>query len=216
MNVTLREAVKKVLLDSREPLTPQQIRDRVKDAYPHLYMTEAHRAGIEKGNYQNFDHALLNPIYSMTLSSDDFVVDRSVKPMLVSLASEDSALAAPEENYEADIGIVYVLSTGTFTAHGQRIIKIGYTTQDLAARVAQLYTTSTPFQFETLHSWRTRNYVELEQALHKLLAPFRINQSREFFTDEALGFVEAIAKLHAEVQSMPNRALQGASPKLQK
>lgn len=210
MDATLREAVKRVLSDSRGPLTPQQIRDRVKASFPHLYMTEAHRAGIEKGNYQNFDHALLNPIYSMTLGSDDFAVDRSVKPMLVSLASDDSAAAAPEENYEADIGTVYVLSTGTFTAQGQRIIKIGYTTQDVAVRVAQLYTTGTPFQFETLHSWRIRNYVELEQALHKLLAPFRISKSREFFTDEALRFVEAIAKLHTEVQSVHKKPLQGA------
>lgn len=172
-------------------------------------MTEAHRAGIAKGHYQNFDHALLNPIYTMVTKSADFVIDRSTRPLLVSLVTDDGAEAAPEEDPEAELGLVYVLSTGMYTAHGRRIIKIGYTTQTLSARIAQLYTTGTAFQFEEIHSWRTRNYIELEQALHKLLAPFRINRAREFFTDDALRFVEAIVKLHVDVQSIPGKANLG-------
>ena len=200
MSITLAEAVRAVITKSSRPLSPTQIKDLIKAEYPHLYQTEAQRVGIEKGNYQSFDHALLNPIYAMVTRGSDFVIDRSSRPMLVSLATEDVADEAPEENYEAELGLVYVLSTGMYTSNGKRIIKIGHTTQSLSARISQLYTTGTPFQFEELHSWRTKNYTELEQALHRLFAPFRINRAREFFTDEALEFVEAIASIHFAIQ----------------
>lgn len=200
MSITLAEAVRAVLAKSSQPLSPTQIKDLIKTEYPHLYQTEAQRVGIEKGNYQSFDHALLNPIYAMVTRGSDFVIDRSSRPMLVSLATENVADEAPEENYEAELGLVYVLSTGMYTSNGKRIVKIGHTTQPLSARISQLYTTGTPFQFEELHSWRTKNYTELEQALHRLFAPFRINRAREFFTDEALEFVEAIASIHFAIQ----------------
>jgi T5orf172 domain len=48
--------------------------------------------------------------------------------------------------------------------------------------------------------YKTKNYVELEQALHLLLAPFRLNKSREFFTEVALKFVDRIVQIHNEVQ----------------
>jgi hypothetical protein len=201
MEQKLGEAVRAVLAEAKEPLSPSQIRDIVKDKYPHLYQTEAHRIGIEKGNYQNFDHALLNPIYSLVTQSSDFVIDRRQRPMLISLAGNEIADEVPEEDYEAEFGIVYVLDTGLFTDKHQRIIKIGHTTQNLDARIAQLYTTGTPFQFKKLHSWRVKNYTELEQALHRLLVPFRINRGREFFTEDALPHVEAIVKIHNDVQS---------------
>jgi len=201
MSITLAEAVRTVLSKSSQPLSPTQIKDEIKASYPHLYMTEAHRVGIDRGNYQSFDHALLNSIYSMVTRGSDFVIDRSSKPMLVSLATDDVADEAPEENYEAEVGLVYVLSTGMYTANGKRIVKIGHTTQPLSARITQLYTTGTPFQFEELHSWRTKNYTELEQALHRLFAPFRINRAREFFTEEVLQFVDAVANVHVAIQT---------------
>jgi hypothetical protein len=208
MNETLAEAVRDVLTKSTQPLSPAQIRDQIKLAYPHLYMTEAHRTGIDRGNYQSFDHALLNPIYAMVTRGSDFVIDRSSRPMLVALATADAADEAPEENYEAEVGLVYVLSTGMYTANRKRIVKIGHTTQPLSSRIAQLYTTGTPFQFEALHSWRTQNYIELEQALHRLFAPFRINRAREFFTDEVLQFVEQIAEIHSGIQSVKSRSAE--------
>lgn len=201
MSTTLAEAVRIVLSKSNQPISPTQIKDQIKSVYPHLFQTEAHRIGIEKGNYKSFDHALLNPIYAMVTRGSDFVIDRSSKPMLVSLATDDVADEAPEENYESELGLVYVLSTGMYTANGKRIVKIGHTTQPLPARIAQLYTTGTPFLFEELHSWSTKNYTELEQALHRLFAPFRINRAREFFTDEVLQFVETIANIHAAIQA---------------
>ena len=126
--------------------------------------------------------------------------------MLISLAGEELVDLVFEENYEEDHGLVYILATGLFTSTGQRIVKIGYTTQPLPARIAQLYTTGTPFQFEQLHTWRTRNYIELEQAMHRLFAPFRINRAREFFTDEVLQYVEAIAKIHMTIQKPRDEA----------
>jgi hypothetical protein len=63
-------------------MSPAQIRDRVKVSYPHLYSTPAHLAGIARGNYQNEDHALLNPIYSLVMRSSDFVLDRRGRPMM--------------------------------------------------------------------------------------------------------------------------------------
>jgi hypothetical protein len=201
MTLKFGEAVRAVVAEAGEPISPSQIKDRVKVAYPHLYQTEAARLGIEKGNYQSFDHALLNPIYALVTRSSDFVVDRSHRPMLVSLAADDVENSAPEENYEAELGLVYVLSTGLFTDKNQAIVKIGHTTQSLESRISQLYTTGTPFQFKELHSWRVRNYMELEQALHRLLAPFRISRTREFFTAAALPFVESIVKTHNEIQA---------------
>ena len=206
MEVSLAEAVRTVLTGSAQPMSPGQIRDRIKVDFPHLYQTEAHRIGIERGNFQSFDHALLNPIYALVTRSSDFIVDRTSKPMLISLASTEAADEAPEENYESDHGLVYVLSTGLFTSTGKKIVKIGHTTQALSARINQLYTTGTPFQFTELFSWRTRNYTELEQAMHRLFAPYRINRSREFFTEEALRHVEAVAAIHTAVQGARSEA----------
>lgn len=201
MELTLSEAVRSVLEAAASPLSPSQIRDQIKLHFPYLYQTEAHRIGIEKGNYQSFDHALLNPIYSLVTRGQDFIVDRNQKPMLVSIAPKESADEIADENFESELGIVYVLSTGLRTEDGQRIIKIGYTTQTLEQRISQLYTTGTPFQFKELHSWKVRNYTELEQALHRLLAPFRLNRGREFFVDDALPFVQTIVDVHLAIQN---------------
>ena len=203
MELTLSEAVRSVLEASTSPLSPSQIRDQIKLQFPYLYQTEAHRIGIEKGNYQSFDHALLNPIYSLVTRGQDFIVDRNQKPMLVSIAPKESVDEIAEENFESELGIVYVLTTGLRTEDGQRIIKIGYTTQTLEQRISQLYTTGTPFQFKELRSWNVKNYTELEQALHRLLAPFRLNRGREFFVDDALPFVQTIVDVHLAIQNRP-------------
>jgi len=96
--------------------------------------------------------------------------------------------------------LVYVLSTGLYTEDRKKILKIGLTTQDLETRIAQLYTTGSPFRFEKLKAYKTKNYVELEQALHGLLAPFRLSKSREFFTEDALPFVDRVVQIHNEIQ----------------
>jgi hypothetical protein len=206
--IDLRQAVRTVLANSPEPLAPIQIMNRVKEQFPHLYGTESQRRSVEKGNCQNLDHALKLPIYNMVINSSEFVIDRSTRPMRVSLIRESIEDDLPGEDPESDIGTVYVLATGTFTAEGRQILKIGHTTQTLESRIAQLYTTGTPFQFKPVHAWRIRNYMELESAMHRMLAPFRITNSREFFTDQCLPFVQTLADLHQTILGVPLAATE--------
>jgi len=49
-------------------------------------------------------------------------------------------------------------------------------------------------------TYYSKYYVELEQALHRLLTPFRINKSREFFTENAIPFIEKIVAIHQSIQ----------------
>ncbi len=120
--------------------------------------------------------------------------------MKVSPINEMDQISPSIEDYEKEEGSVYILKTNTFTKEGKEIIKIGFTTQDIKKRINQLYTTGVPFEFEVHKTYNTRNFIELEQALHKLLAPFKINKSREFFTEDALLFIEKIVEIHRSIQ----------------
>lgn len=53
----------------------------------------------------------------------------------------------------------------------------------------------------------TKNYYELEQSLHKLLAPYRINKSSEFFTEKCLPFVDKIVAIHTEIHICKSEAV---------
>lgn len=201
------EAVFQILGASNVPLTPQQIREQIKEQFPHLYGTEVHRRNVDKGHYNHLDHALLAQIYSMVGTGSQFNRDKSVKPMRVSLIADEASENDANENYDSEFGIVYVLSTGVYTKQGRAIVKIGQTTQSLEARIAQLYTTGSPFRFEVLQSYKTRNYVELEQALHRLLAPYRINKGREFFTDHVLQHIKDVVDIHERVQHLAQQGV---------
>ena len=104
------------------------------------------------------------------------------------------------EKLEAGVGTMYVLGTHLYTKDGEEIIKIGITTGSVDARINQLYTTGVPFRFRVIKEFETKNYYELEQALHRLLEPYRINRSREFFTDKCLPYVEQIVAIHQGIQ----------------
>ena len=197
--MTLSDAVKEVLLSVSLPLTPQEIREKIKISFPDFYDTESHNRNVERGHYQNLDHALLAQIYSLVRSNDFFFCDKTKKPMKISLIEDGEEPIPSIEDFENDDGIVYVLKTNTFTNDGKEIIKIGFTTQDIQKRINQLYTTGVPFQFNIHTTYKTIYYIELEQAIHKLLAPFKINKSREFFTDDALPFFENIVNLHIKI-----------------
>lgn len=202
--MSLTEAVIEILEKNGAPLTPQQIKEKIKERYSQYYDTEAQRRSVEKRQCASIDHALLAQIYTIVGTGSRFARDRSVKPMLISLIPDEvegveEDLAAGED-YESDHGTVYVLSTGVYTETGQRIVKIGQTTLPVEQRVGQLYTTGSPFKFEVLAVYKTKNYVELEQALHRLLAPFRLNKAREFFTEEAIAHVAPIVAVHRRIQ----------------
>ena len=90
--------------------------------------------------------------------------------------------------------------TNLYTKDRQEIVKIGITTGSVEGRVHQLYTTGVPFRFRVSRAFETRNYYELEQSAHRLLDPYRINQSREFFTEKCLPYVEQLLQMHKSIQ----------------
>ncbi|EKT4451372.1 GIY-YIG nuclease family protein [Pseudomonas putida] len=101
---------------------------------------------------------------------------------------------------EADVGTLYVLSTGLYTADQVEIVKIGITTGSLAKRITQLYTTGVPFRFTIVSQLETTNYSKLEQALHCLFDKYRINKSREFFTAHCLKFLPELIAIHRKIE----------------
>lgn len=206
------ELIRMILRDRLEGATPQQIRDQIKADYPDWYGTAAHRRNVDKGHYNNLDHALLAEIYIATRQASDIFADKSTRPM--TLTMEPSSSIPGENEVEAEdliesenlrlleqgFGTVYVLGTGLFTKSGVEIVKIGITTGDVSARIRQLYTTGVPTKFRVVETFDVQNYAELEQALHKILDPFRINRAREFFTEHCLPYIEKIVKIHIEIQ----------------
>lgn len=86
--MALSKAISEVCRAANAPLTPQEIRDRIKATFPQYYRTPSHLRNIEKGHFQDADHALLAQIYITIRSAKGFVVDESCKPMKVSLAAD--------------------------------------------------------------------------------------------------------------------------------
>jgi len=198
--MTFTDVVKEVLISESAPMTPQEIRDKIKSQYPQFYGTDSHKNNVEKGHYKDIDHALLAQIYSLVKTNDSFFCDKSIRPLKVSLIGEMDESTPALEDFEKDEGTVYVLRTNTFTQEGKEIIKIGFTTQDIQKRINQLYTTGVPFVFQVHKTYTTMNFIELEQSLHKLLTPFKINKSREFFIEDAIAFIDKIVDIHMEIQ----------------
>ena len=203
------ELIRQILRAHPEGMTPQQLRDKIKTDHPEYYGTESHRRNVEKGHYKDLDHALLAQIYVASRSAGQIAVDRSQKPIKLTVGSgpvDDNSAIDEEidtenlEKLEAGVGTMYVLGTHLYTKDGEEIIKIGITTGSVDARINQLYTTGVPFRFRVIKEFETKNYYELEQALHRLLEPYRINRSREFFTDKCLPYVEQIVAIHQGIQ----------------
>ncbi len=203
-NMTFIEAVSEVLRQAGGSLTPQEIRDRIKVTFPQFYNTESHQANVAKGHYHHLDHALMAQVYGL-VKRDTFVVDRSTKPMKLALRDDVEGEEMEElvsvEDIEEDTGIVYILTTGTHTKDGRAIIKIGITSGDVDQRIRQLYTTGAPYKFDVLKTYQVVRFIELEKALHAMLDKYRLNAAREFFTEDAVPFVERIVSLHREINA---------------
>jgi hypothetical protein len=60
------------------------------------------------------------------------------------------------------------------------LVKIGFTTQSPAKRVAQ-FSTGAPHPFVLAYCAPVANPRRIEQAVHAYLAPKRVNKGREFF-----------------------------------
>jgi hypothetical protein len=204
------DLIRQILRSHPEGMTPQQIRETVKANYPDFYGTESHHRNVEKGHYKDLDHALLAQIYVASRTGGQIFVDRSQKPIRLTLvpgASDDISVPDEEidtenlERLEAGVGTLYVLGANLYTKGGEEIVKIGITTGTVESRINQLYTTGVPFRFRVIKEFETTNYYELEQSLHKLLDPYRINRSREFFTEKCLPYVEQIISIHKDIHS---------------
>lgn len=213
VRVSFTDLLRQILREHPEGMTPQQLRDTIKTSHSTYYATESHRRNVEKGHYKDLDHALLAQIYIASRTAGDIAADRSQKPIKLAILSgsggggvdapiDDEEIDTENlERLEAGVGTLYVLGTNLYTKSGEEIIKIGITTGNVENRITQLYTTGVPFRFRVITQLETRNYAELEQSLHKLLDPYRINRSREFFTDKCLAHVEKIVAIHNEIQS---------------
>ena len=93
MNISI--VIEKICGASGVPLTPQQIRERIKTEYSEFYSTPSHLRNIAKGHYKNADHALLAQIYIVVRASKSFFCDTSYKPMRISLKSIDNPAKVP-------------------------------------------------------------------------------------------------------------------------
>lgn len=82
--MSLAAALKNILRNASRPLSPQELRDAVKNQIPECYGTESHQRNVRNGNYQDFDHALLAQIYTLSRTASWIVRDTSVSPMLLS------------------------------------------------------------------------------------------------------------------------------------
>jgi len=211
--VSFTDLLRQILREHPDGMTPQQLRDAIKSGYPTYYGTESHRRNVEKGHYKDLDHALLAQIYVASRTAGEITADRSQKPIRLTVTPGTGSTGADAlvndeeidtenlEKLEAGVGTLYVLGTNLYTKGGEEIIKIGITTGNVENRITQLYTTGVPFRFRVITQFETRNYAELEQSIHKLLDPYRINRSREFFTDKCLPHVDKIVAIHNEIQA---------------
>lgn len=81
------DVVKDILASTSEPITPQQIRDLIKNKYPQYYGTPSHRRNVAKGHYKDLDHALLAQIYGNVRLNKSFFCEKTHKPMKISLGN---------------------------------------------------------------------------------------------------------------------------------
>lgn len=207
--LSFTDVIRQILRQYPDGLTPQQIREIVKEEYPQHVGTPSHLRNIEAGNYKDLDHAVLARIYLACRSASDISADKSRKPHLMTLLADAGSAEMKADDFiegedlaklEADIGTLYVLSTGLYTAEQVEIVKIGITTGSVDKRITQLYTTGVPFRFTILSQLETTNYSKLEQALHCLFDKYRINKSREFFTAHCLKFMPDLIAIHRKIE----------------
>jgi hypothetical protein len=178
-------------------------------AYPQHVGTPSHLRNVAAGNYKDLDHAVLARIYLACRSASDISADKSRKPHLMTLLADANDVEIKADDFiegedlaklEADVGTLYVLSTGLYTADQLEIVKIGITTGSVDKLITQLYTTGVPFRFTIVSQLETTNYSKLEQALHCLFDKYRINKSREFFTAHCLKFLPELIAIHRRIE----------------
>ncbi len=73
--------------------------------------------------------------------------------------------------------IVYILTNETMPG----LVKIGFTTNDLAKRIKELYSTGVPLPFELFYACEVQDGASVERKLHDAFDDHRVSQNREFF-----------------------------------
>lgn len=200
--LTLKEMIIDVLSKKGDVLNVGDITQGIIDAFPDKYSQKCEQKG---GNEKAASLQLYREVYQTVISADDtFYRDKSCRPALVGLhdvEEEKLVFEVENEDFESETGIVYMLGTQTYTQDGKQLVKIGFTTTPVEIRINALYKTGVPFEFTVLRQYETKNFDDLEKAMHKLLSRFRPNPAREFFTEECLPFADRIYALHKEIES---------------
>lgn len=94
-----------------------------------------------------------------------------------------------------------MLGTQLYTKEGQEIIKIRHNDRERRSTHQSTLHDRRPLPIPHHQTVETKNSAKLQKALHTLLDPFRINRSREFFTERCLPHVEQIVTIHAGIQN---------------
>jgi hypothetical protein len=90
-----------------------------------------------------------------------------------------AVVASKESERCSGEGELYVMRC---SAMKEQIYKVGFTSGDSVERAQQLSSaTGVPMAFVVIKTWRHADAKRLETEVHMLLAPWRINDSREFF-----------------------------------
>lgn len=90
MNFT--DVVKYILKSNSEPMTPQEIREQIKQKYSQYYGTPSHINNVSKGHYKDLDHAVLAQIYSLVRMNKSFFCNKDHKPVKISLSNDESVI----------------------------------------------------------------------------------------------------------------------------
>ena len=108
---------------------------------------------------------------------------RSAKLKIAQYIEASARVADESSSKEAEHcsneGELYVMRC---SAMKEQIFKVGFTSGDATERAQQLSSaTGVPMAFVVIKKWRHADAKKLETEVHMLLAPYRINDSREFF-----------------------------------
>lgn len=122
---------------------------------------------------------------------------RSAKLKIAHYVEASTRVAEESASKEAEScsneGELYVMRC---SAMKEQIYKVGFTSGDATERAQQLSTaTGVPMAFAVIKKWRHADAKKLETEVHMLLAPYRINDSREFFLvsyDSLEGIIESV------------------------
>lgn len=201
--LTLKEMITAVL-KKNGPMPVKGITEVIMTMYPEKIDQKIVQQG---GDLQKGKNQLYREIHGNTINSDDtFYRDKSTTPLTVGLLNfEDEEqkleIESQAEDFDSEVGTVYILGTQTYTKEGKELVKIGLTTLPVQERMKSLFTSGVPFEFTVKREYPTSSYAELEKAMHKLLDKFRPNKAREFFTEECLFFADDIYALHKKIEA---------------